>query len=176
MKASPIKVSAAALLLAAALAATRPGTAPAQARPAAPSLCRAPEAVLFTCRVGARTVSICGRAKEQGGAVYRYGRLGRLEIEAADLHRAFEGWPGGGETQAYADTPTHRYVVFDRMVRTGIDNEGHNIPRMTQGLLVQSGGRTLSRQDCAQPVGFLPPGFDQRLLETLVPEGEYVDH
>ncbi len=138
------------------------------------SLCRAPEPVLFTCDVGTKMVSICGQ--EQGGAAYRFGRASRIELEATDLHRAHEGWSGGGETQAYADTPTHRYVVFDRMVRTGIDNEGHNIPRMTQGLLVQSGGRTLSRQDCAQPVGFLPPAFDQRLLETLVPEGEYVDH
>lgn len=162
--------------LVAALAATRPGTAPAQTRPAAASLCRAPEAVLFTCRVGARTVSICGRTKEQGGAVYRYGRPGRLEAEAADLHRAFEGWSGGGETQAYADTLTHRYVVFDRMVRTGFDDEGHNIPRMTQGLLVQSGGRTLSKRECAQPLGREPPAFDQRLLETLVPEGDYVPH
>lgn len=174
MNVSPIKASAAALLFAAALVATRPGTAPAQTRPAAAPLCRALEAVLFTCRVGAKMASICGR--EQGGAVYRYGRPGRLEVETADLHRAFEGWPGGGETQAYADTPTHRYVVFDQMVRTGIDNEGHNISRMTQGLLVRSKGRTLSRQDCAQSVGLPPPGFDQRLLETLVPEGGYIPH
>ena len=126
--------------------------------------------------MGARTVSICGRTKEQGGAVYRYGRPGRLEVEATDLHRAFEGWFGGGETQAYVDTPTHRYVVFDRMVRTGFDEEGHNIPRMTQGLLVQSGGRTVVNRECAQPLGREPPAFDQRLLETLVPEGDYVPH
>ncbi len=168
------KVLAPAAALLAVLAAY-PGAAPAQPGPAA-SLCRPPETVLFTCRVGARMVSICGRTKEQGGAVYRYGRPGRLEVEAADLRRAFEGWPGGGGTQAYADTPTHRYVVFDRMVRTGFDEEGHNIARMTQGLLVQSRGRTLSRQECAQPLGREPPAFDQRLLETLVPEGDYVPH
>ncbi len=40
-------------------------TAPVQAKPPA-SLCRAPEPVLFTCRVGTKTVSICGR--EEGGA------------------------------------------------------------------------------------------------------------
>ena len=148
-------------------------SAPARAKPPT-SLCRTPEPILFTCDVGTKVVSVCGQA--QGGAVYRYGRPGRLELETADLHRAFEGWPGGGETQVYADTPTHRYVVYDRMVRIGFDNEGHDIPRMTQGLLVQSGGRTLSSQECAQPAGLSLPGFDQRLLETLVPEGAYVPH
>lgn len=123
MRASPIKATATALLFAAALAAARPGTAPAQTRPAqagrtapeptAASLCRAPETVLFTCRVGTRTVSICGRTKEQGGGVYRYGRPGRLEVEIHGLHFAQHTFWGGGETQVYADTPAHRYIVFD---------------------------------------------------------------
>lgn len=163
----------AATLLAAVLAAF-PNAVPAQPRPAE-SLCRPPEAVLFTCRVGIKVVSICGQ-QDRSGAVYRYGRPNRIEIEIPDLHRAQTGWPGGGETQVYADTPTHRYVVYDRMVRTGFDDEGHNRSEMTQGLVVQSGGRMLSSQDCAQPVGLMPPAFNQRLLETLVPEGDYIPH
>lgn len=168
-----MKASAAALL-AAVLVAALTGAAPAQPRPAE-SLCRPPEAVVFACRVGIKTVSICGQ-QERGGAVYRYGRPGRVELEASDLRRAHTGWPGGGETQVYADTPTHRYIVYDRMVRTGFDDEGHNRSEMTEGLVVQSGGRTLSNQGCAQSVGLLPPAFDQRLIEKLVPEGEYVPH
>ena len=138
------------------------------------SLCRVPEPVLFTCAVGAKTVPICG--KEQGGAAYRFGHPNRIELEATNLHRAHEGWSGGGETQVYADTPTHRYIVYDRLVRTGFDDEGHNISRMTEGLVAQSGGRTVLNQECAQRLGREPPAFDQRLLETLVPEGEYLDH
>ena len=136
-----MKASAAAVLLAAVLEAL-PGAAPAQPR-LAESLCRPPESVLFTCRVGTKTVSICGQ-QERGGAVYRYGRLSHIELEISDLRRAHTGWPGGGETQVYADTPTYRYVVYDRMVRTGFDDEGHNRSEMTEGLMVQSGGRTLS--------------------------------
>jgi len=116
------------------------------------------------------------RGQEQGGATYRFGRPGRVELDATDLHHAHDGWWSGGETQVYADTPTHRYIVYDRMVRTGFDNEGHNRSEMTEGLVVQSGGRTLSNQDCAQPVVLLPPAFDQRPLETLVPEGDYIPH
>ncbi len=173
----------AAMLLGAALAA-HPGTASTKAAPAG-SLCHAPEAVLFTCRVGAKTVSICGRQQERGqgeagggqaAAVYRYGRPGRVELEETDLHRAFDGWAGGGETQVYADTPTHRYVVYDRMVRTGFDREGHRLSQMTQGVLVRSGRQTVSSMRCAQPVGVEPPAFDQRRIEALLPEGEYVPH
>jgi hypothetical protein len=171
-----VKAAAGAALLGAALAAY-PQTASTQARLGG-SLCHAPEAVLFTCQLGAKTVSICGQQQDRGptGAVYRYGRPGRVELEATDLHRAFEGWAGGGETQVYADTPTHRYVVYDRMVRTGFDREGHNLSQLTQGLFVRSGGETVSSRRCAQPVGVEPPAFDQRRIEALLPEGEYVPH
>jgi len=91
-----------------------PGAAPARPKPDG-FLCRAPEAVLFTCDIGTKTVSICGQEK-QSGAVYRFGRPGRVELEATDLHHAHDGWWGGGETQVYADTPTHRYIVHDQMV------------------------------------------------------------
>ena len=151
------------------------GTVLAQLRPAK-SLCRAREPVLFTCDVGNKTVSICGG--EQGGAAYRYGRPNRVELEIKDLHLAYKGWSGGGETQVYADTPTYRYIVYDRMVRTGFGSDGHNDPKETVGLLVQNGGRTVSSRQCALPKTFdeQTAVFDQRLAETLVPEGEYVDH
>ena len=119
-------------------------------------------------------MSICGQ--EQGGAVYRFGHLGRVEIEVPGLHFAQHTFWGGGETQVYADTPTHQYIVYDRMVRTGFDDEGHHLSKMTEGLVVQSGGRTVLNRDCAQPLGREPPAFDQRLLEMLVPEGDYVPH
>jgi len=124
-----------------AVLATYPSAAPAKSKLAG-SLCRVPEAVLFTCAVGAKTVSICGQ--EQGGAVYRFGRKGRVEIEAADLYFAQHAFWGGGETQVYADTPTHRYIVYDRVVRTGFGADGHHDPKETSGLIVQSGGRTVS--------------------------------
>ena len=149
--------------------------APVRAKPPA-SLCRAPAPVLLTCDVEGKTVSICGG--EQGGAAYRYGRLGRVELEVMDLHLAYKGWSGGGETQVYADTPTHRYIVYDWMVRTGFGSDGHNDPKETVGLLVQSGRRTVSSRECALPKIFDPFAgrFGQRPIEKLLPEGEYVDH
>ncbi len=148
------------------------GSAPDQALPAssraAGALCQAPEAVLVTCATDAGTASICGRGK--GGAVYRFGRPGHVEIEIADLHRASHGYSGGGETQVYADTATHRYLIYDRIVRTGFGADGHLDPQETSGLLVQSGGHTVSSRSCAEPAA------SSRLIETLVPEGTYVPH
>ncbi len=133
------------------------------------SLCRAPETVLFTCRIGAKTVSICGGTA--AGATYRYGRAGRVESELTGLHRASVGYAGGGETQVYADTPTHRFVVYDRMVGIGRDPEGHTQSTMTQGLRVQRGAHMLSDRHCTDP---LPPAFDQRGIEALIPPGDPV--
>ena len=168
------KLTLAAILLAA-LAVAHPNAAPAQLRLAG-SLCRAPEVVLFTCDMGTKTVSICGR--EQGGAAYRFGRPGRVELEASDLHLADRGWSGGGETQVYADTPTHRYIVYNRMIRTAFGPDGLHDSRITSGLLVQRGGRTVWSRECGMSKIFDPFAgrFDQRLIEKLLPEGDYVDH
>lgn len=161
--------------LIAALAAAHPGAAPAQLRLAG-SLCRALEPVLFTCDVGTKTVSICGR--ERGGAAYRFGRPGRVEIEATNLHLADRGWSGGGETQVYADTPTHRYMVYNQMVRTAFGLDGLHDSKITSGLLVLRGGRTVWSRECGLSKIFDPFAgrFDQRLVEKLLPEGKYVDH
>lgn len=142
------------------------------------SLCRAPEPMLFTCHVGAKLVSICGQ--EQGGAAYRYGQPDHIELEATDLHRGHEMQSGGGETQLYADTPTHRYVVYDRITRTGFGADGHNDLREENGLLAQSNGRTIWRRQCTLPRTYdsraIPDGRFDPLIERLIPEGEYVDH
>jgi len=156
----------AAVLLVAVVAA-HPGAASARPKSTGP-LCRAPEPVLFTCEVGTKTVSVCGH--KQGGAVYRFGRPGRVELEAADLHFAERYFSGGGDTQIYADTPTHRYIVYSQFIRTGFGKDGHFDPKETSGLVVRSEGRIVSSRECA-----LPATFDQ-LTRTLVPLGDYVPH
>ena len=132
------------------------------------SLCRVPQTALFTCKVGTKVVSICGQP--QGGAVYRFGRQGHVELEIADLHRTQESFSGGGETQVYADTPSHRYIVYDEIVRTGFGPDGHNDPQAESGLLVQRGGKIVSSRTCSEPTAF------SLLIEKLLPMGEYVPH
>ncbi len=133
----------------------------------AATLCRPSEVVLFACGVGAKRVSVCGQG--QGTAVYRFGRPGRVELQVRDLYFAERAFSGGGETQVYADTPTHRYIVYDRVVRTSFDDGRHD-PQAESGLVVQRGTRTLSSRRCASPAT-----FDER-TRTMVPAGRYSPH
>ena len=137
------------------------------------SLCHDPETALFTCKVGTKIVSICGQPQgehDQGGAVYRFGRRGHIELEVAGLHYTQHGFSGGGETQVYADTSTYRYIVYDQIVRTAFGPDGHNDPQAESGLLVQTGGKIVSSWTCSEPTTFSP------LAEKIIPKGDYVPH
>ena len=125
---------------------------------------------------GARKPSLCHSERKRRRG--KFGREGYVELAAIDLHFAQHAFWSGGETQVYADAPTHSYVVYDRMVRTGFDAEGHNRSEMAEGLVVQTEGRTVLSIQCALPKPFdeQTAVFDQRLIEKLVPEGEYVPH
>lgn len=131
------------------------------------SLCEADEAVLATCAIGQRRVSICARGK---AAVYRYGRPGRIELVASDLHWASTGYSGGGELQVTARNDGHSYTLFDRIVRTGFRADGLNHPKADSGLVVRRGEKVLSARACT-PVE--PIAAEVR---ELLPEGAWVDH
>ena len=147
------------------------------------SLCRVPETPLFSCKVGTRVVSICAPPQSEqaqgertpgeparSGAVYRFGRPGHIELELTGLHYAEQGFAGGGETQIHADTPTHRYIVYDSIVRTGFGPDGLHYPQAASGLVVQSGGKVVSNRACTEARTFSP------LAEKLIPPGDYVPH
>ena len=155
-----------ALLLLAALTA-HPGLASAQAEPTQ-SLCQASETVLFNCEITTKLVSICGQGQER--AIYRFGRPDRIELEATNLHRAEQGFSGGGETQVYFSTSTYRYIVYDQVVRTSFGDDGRHDPQERSGLIVQKDRKTIADQQCAMP------GTFKRLIEALVPAGDYLPH
>ena len=72
--------------------------------------------------------------------------------------------------QAYADTLTHRYIVFEAIVRTAFGSNGHHDSQTVSGLLVQRDGTIVSTRKCTEPMTFSP------LAETLLPTGDYMLH
>ncbi len=72
--------------------------------------------------------------------------------------------------QVYADIPPHRYIVYDRVVRTSFGVDGRHDTRAESGLVVQNRGRTISGRQCTAPATF------DRLTRTLVPAGDYARH
>lgn len=146
------------------------GSEPAPQRPAvraSASLCEAGETVLASCAIGPRRASICARGSK---AVYRYGRPGRVELTASDLHWASTGYSGGGELQVTARNAGHGYTLFDRIVRTGFGADGLNHPKADSGLVVRRGEKILSARACTpvEPIA--------AEIRELLPEGEFVEH
>jgi hypothetical protein len=125
------------------------------AKPALPGLCRAGEVPIFSCRLGRKSVAICGVTSPSGArsAEYRFGAPGKLEMtypgpEGGKLGYASVPYSGGGEEQASFERGGYRYVVYSSMVRTGFGADGLNNPAFESGLIVQQGGKTVSKSKC----------------------------
>ena len=142
---------------------------PALCRPAVASLCRADEPRLFACPIGRKLVSICGKG---AGAVYRFGRKGRVEMEAYGPTVSQRGYAGGGEAQVAFLHQGYTYAVYDSTVRTRFTPDGRHDAAISQGLLVVKGGRVLSDRPCGLggDTGLPADGY-----EDMAP-GAMVDH
>jgi hypothetical protein len=140
--------------------------------PGGATLCTAAERPVFSCPIGAKTVSICAARRGAAVLAYRFGRPGRVELaQRGGLSLAERGYSGGGETQLSFARNGYRYVVYDRTVRTGLAADGRNEPAFDQGLVVVRGGRVVSHRRCSAESG----GMDGRAVARL-PRGTFVEH
>ncbi len=121
-------------------------------------LCRAGEVPIFSCRLGKKSVAICGVTSPSGArsAQYRFGAPGKVEMtypgpEGGKLGYASAPYSGGGEEQVSFERGGYRYVVYSSMVRTGFGADGLNNPAFESGLLVQQGDKIVSKSKCADP-------------------------
>ena len=148
-----------------------PVAIPATARAArpAPSFCARPEVTLFSCPVGLKSVSVCAHGDQ---AVYRYGKVPRIELEGNRLSFAETAFSGGGETQIIFENNGYRYIIYDSLVRTGFGANGLHRPKATTGLMVQKSGRIVSNARC---IGSADSGISPAASKAL-PVGTYVPH
>jgi hypothetical protein len=143
---------------------------PAWAEPPAKTLCTASERPIFACPIGNRLVSVC--APRSGPAIYRYGRNGRIELEARDVRRAERATSGGGEDQLWFDRGGYRYILYSRTVRTGFADDGHADADFSAGLVVQQAGRSISDRRCG---GSGDQTIDGTARQSL-PKGDFIPH
>jgi hypothetical protein len=130
------------------------------------TLCEAGERRFFSCEIGAKRVSVCGRGS---GAVYRYGTPGKVELSAPSLTFANRAYSGGGESQLTASNGDYTYTVYDRTVRTSFE-EGGNDPAFSSGLVIARAGRVISSKMCKSES---PVEAD---AERALPAGSFVEH
>lgn len=134
-----------------------------------PSLCTPPETELATCHVGRKLASVCG--VRPGKAVYRFGRAGHLELEAAGLRHAHEMYSGGGETQVYFKRGAYTYILYDLMTRTNF-GPGPNDPSFTRRLVLLRNHRFEVISHCPK----VDPAILSNLVPEYMPEGPFIEH
>lgn len=129
--------------------------------------CPAEETPIFTCTFkDGKRVAVCGAG--EGIGRYRYGGS-KPEIEINGGQYASVMYSGGGEAQIAFDNGDTRYTVFSRMVRTGFDEDGNNVPAISDGIVIERGGKFLDIKLCD---GFDPPLPVQNSVANAVWEDE----
>ena len=126
------------------------------------SHCVPPERALFSCSVGARTVSVCQTADltaPSGALQYRFGRPAALELSyppaGADWRAVTRGGTlaysgGGGAWLAFTNAP-YRYIVYSA-VGKGWGSKA--------GVAVEKNGRRIASFRCSgKPASELGPGL-----------------
>lgn len=140
--------------------------------------CDDDEEAIFACTLeNGKRVAVC--SDRPGMAQYRYGG-DAPELVLAGGELGIVGYSGGGESQIAFENDGYRYVVFSRMVRVGMDEEGHNLPSITDGVVVLEGDRFADLQQCDDP-NVLPLQYDaaervwQRQHDLFTDETERAD-
>jgi hypothetical protein len=119
------------------------------ARPSA-SHCRPGESVIFTCALGAKVASVCSSG---GKIIYRYGRLGALEMEIASdgkdgkaFHSSGVGGGGGSFDNVRFTNNGSNYVVSSAVAGNLTEIPGKAWSTFT----VMQGQKSLWTQECAR--------------------------
>ncbi|MGF1691072.1 hypothetical protein [Photobacterium kagoshimensis] len=79
------------------------------------SLCRSGEVESFSCNIKSKIVSVC--AKKDDRLIYRYGKLGAIELTlVSPVHFSITGYSGGGEGHLTFKNNAYKYVIYSRLM------------------------------------------------------------
>jgi hypothetical protein len=141
---------------------------------AAAQLCSAGEAVVFSCKVGAKTVSLCRPAGVRAQLSYRFGTGERLDMVypaafglATQPRFELATTPlfGGGITTVSFRRGAWRYQVYSK---SGRADDAERTPFTEDGVIVTRGGKTAWHLVCddggagfREELGWLPRAAGQ---------------
>ncbi|GAB3427693.1 hypothetical protein NX773_00265 [Massilia solisilvae] len=137
-------------------------------------LCTPDEAVVFSCQVGAKTVSLCRPQGVRGQLAYRFGgrdgvemsfpRAGTRAAGAGRFGLATTPLFGGGVTRVVFDRGGYRYEVYSKSARA---DDAERTPYVEDGVIVRRGGKTMWHLVCEdggagfrEELGWLPRAAD----------------
>lgn len=142
------------------------------------SLCTADEAVVFSCHVGKKTVSLCRPSSLREQLAYRFGMPGHIELAySAPSSGASQMAPqpgfevstkplfGGGVTALRFHRGAYRYEVYSKTSRA---DDADRTPVAEDGVIVSRDGQTVRHLVCndsgagfREPLGWLPRAAGQ---------------
>lgn len=129
------------------------GSATARVTPAPASLCTSSERVAFTCRAGAKIISLCA----SGDVLrYRFGKPGKTELTyptgATPARSAFRfssaAYSGGGEARVRFSNGAYDYLLYTAMIAGSWNPDGTRDHEMLDGVLVRKAGRKVANIRC----------------------------
>ncbi len=117
------------------------------------SLCKPAEAIVLSCSVGRKIVSLCAAGTAGADALrmtYRYGAPNRMELvypadgAAARFYQASAPVYGGGITSVSFSRAGYEYSVFAKQGRAA----GGGDPEFEDGVIISRGGQRLKTLVC----------------------------
>lgn len=118
------------------------------------TLCGGAEGIVFSCHIGAKTVSVC----QTGGRsiVYRYGTPNKIELTYPDgtvkkKEPFFEETSplyGGGVTYLGFRIKDYEYRIYSKTARTAGGSPEDRVPYFEDGLIILRGGKQIKQLIC----------------------------
>lgn len=121
-------------------------------------MCDKNEAIVFSCHVGKKVVSLCHPSNQTHDLTYRYGTPGHVELAYPDPTKAKSGdfyasenplYGGGSSTVAFK-LGDYEYRIYSKVGRE--EGEGNapedRIPVFEDGLMISKNGKLLKQMVC----------------------------
>ena len=120
------------------------------------TLCRQAEAIVFSCHVGKKVVSLCRTGEHPRQLFYRYGLPQRIELsypdskknEKADFLASTKPLFGGGITSVSFARGGYQYSVYSKLGRSGGSSPQERVPEFEDGITITREGKTVRRMVC----------------------------
>lgn len=118
------------------------------------TLCEGAEGIVFSCHVGAKTVSVCQTGERT--IIYRYGTPKKIELTYPDRTvknpKPFfqETLPlyGGGLTYLGFLVKDYEYRIYSKLGRTEGGSPEDRIPFFEDGVIILRGGKQIKQMVC----------------------------
>ena len=121
------------------------------------TLCTSKEKIIFSCHVEKKIISLCRPSQEKQSLIYRYGKLGHVELlypspgkaSKAEFYRSTNPLYGGEDVNISFKRSTYEYSLYSKITRADSDeHQESREPVFEDGLTIFQSGKVLKQLVC----------------------------